>query len=50
MQKYILNKSIIDNKVNKVKDLEGIGEAAWRFISALYESQWDNLIVNKNFI
>ena len=28
MQKYILNKSIKDNKANNIKDLEGIGEAA----------------------
>jgi len=39
MQKYILNKSIIGNKANKVKDLEGVGKAVWGFISALYESQ-----------
>ena len=28
MQKYILNKSIVDDKVNKFKDLEDIGEVA----------------------
>jgi len=28
MQKYILNKSIVGNKVNEVKNLEGIGEVA----------------------
>ena len=48
MQKYILNKSIICDKANKVKDLEGIDEVAWEFISALYKSQWDNLIADKN--
>ena len=48
MQKYILNKSIKDNKANNVKNLEGVGEAAWRFISALYESHWDQLIADKN--
>ena len=48
MQKYILNKSIIGNKANKVKDLEGVGKAVWGFISALYESQWDNIIADKN--
>ena len=39
MQKYILNKSIVGDKANDVKDLEGIGKAAWEFILALYESQ-----------
>ena len=48
IQKYILNKSIIGDKANKVKDLEDIGEVAWGFILALYKSQWDNLIADKN--
>jgi len=41
MQKYILNKSIEENKANNVKDLVGIGEVAWKFISALYKFYWD---------
>ena len=45
MQKYILIKS---NKTNNVKDLEGVGEAVWGFISALYKSYWDQLITDKN--
>jgi len=45
MQKYILNKSI---EGDNIKDLEGVGEAAWGFISALYESHWDHLIADKN--
>jgi len=48
MQKYILNKSIEDDKANNVKDLEGVGEAAWGFISALYEFYWNQLIADKN--
>lgn len=48
MQKYILNKSIVGDKANKVKDLKYISEVAWWFISALYKSQWNNLIVDKN--
>jgi len=28
MQKYILNKSIVGDKANKVKDLEDVGETA----------------------
>jgi len=48
MQKYILNKSIESDKVNNVKDLKGVGEAAWGFISALYKSHWDQLIADRN--
>ena len=48
MQKYILNKAIVDDKANDIKDLEGVGKVAWRFISALYKSRWNNLIANKD--
>ena len=48
MQKYILNKSIVGDKANDVKDLKGIGKATWEFILALYESKWDYFIANKN--
>ena len=48
IQKYILNKLIKDDKANDVKDLEGIGEVAWGFISALYKSHWNHLITDKN--
>ena len=48
MQKYILNKSIIGNKANDVKDLKGMGKVVQRFILALYESKWNYLIVDKN--
>jgi len=37
IQKYILNKSIEGDKANDIKNLKDIGEAAWGFISALYE-------------
>ena len=37
MQKYILNKSINGDKANDIKDLEGVGKAAWWFISVLYK-------------
>ena len=48
IQKYILNKSIEGDKANNIKNLEGIGEAAWGFISALFKSHWDHLIADKN--
>ena len=37
MHKYILGKAIEGNKVNSVKDFEGVGKAAWKFILFLYE-------------
>ena len=46
MEKYILSKCIDGSKANNIKDLEGLGKAVWGFISALYTSQWDNLMVN----
>ena len=47
MEKYILSKGIDGSKANEIKDFKGLGKAAWGFISALYTSQWDNLIVDK---
>ena len=46
MQRYILDKAIDGSKANNIKDLERVGKAAWRFISALYDSYWDNLMVD----
>ena len=46
--KYILVKTINDDKANKVKDLEGIGKVAWEFISAIYEAHWDSLFVDNS--
>ena len=48
MQRYILGKSIENNKANKVKNLESIGKAIQEFISAIYEAHWDNLFVDNN--
>jgi len=47
MEKYILGKGINSSKANEIKDFEGLGKAAWKFISALYTSQWNNLIVDR---
>jgi len=38
MHKYILGKSINEDKANKVQDLEDVGKAAWKFLLAIYES------------
>jgi len=46
MCKYILGKSIESNKTNKVKNFKGIDKTMWEFVSAIYESHWDNFFVN----
>jgi len=38
MWKYILGKSINDDKANEVEDLKDMGKAMWEFISTIYES------------
>ena len=48
MQRYILCKSIDNNKTNKVKDLEDIGKVMWEFISTIYKCHWDNLFMDNN--
>ena len=48
MTKYILNKKVESSKVNEVNDFKDIGKVVWGFISAIYESGWDSLIVNNN--
>jgi len=46
MEKYVLSQSIDGNKANDIKNFESLGKTAWRFISALYLSQWDSLMVD----
>jgi len=50
MRKYILGKTINGNKANSVKDLEGVGKAAWDFISSIYKVCWDSLIMDDSNI
>ena len=38
MYKYILGKSINNDKANDVKDLEGVGKVAWEFLLVIYEA------------
>jgi len=45
--KYIDNKSIDVNKSNNVADLRGIGEATWKFISFIYNLDWDLLLTDE---
>jgi len=46
MEKYILGKSIDSSRANDIKDFEDLGKAAWEFITTLYISQSNNLIVD----
>ena len=48
MTNYIRNKSIEFNKVNDIIYLKEVGETAWNFISALYDSGWDSLVSDKD--
>ena len=47
MCKYILGKTINGNKANSIKDLKGVGKAAWNFISFIYESKQNTLYTDK---
>jgi len=46
--KYINNKSIDVNKFNDVDELKEIGQAVWKFVSSIYNSEWDLLFVDEN--
>jgi len=46
IEKFILDKSIDGSKANDIKDFKGLDKVAWRFISALYSSQWNSLLVD----
>jgi len=48
MRKYILGKTIENNGANDVKDFKDMGKSLWEFISAIYDSHWDNLFVDDN--
>jgi len=47
MANYIKNKKVERGKINNVTELKGFSEAAWSFISSIYESEWDSLYTNK---
>ena len=46
MQKCIFSKAIEGSMANDIKNLKGVGKVAWEFILALYNSHWDNLMVD----
>ena len=43
MARYISNKKVNPKTANDFKDLDGIGDAVWNFISLVYQSSWDSL-------
>ena len=45
---YIKNKDINCTKANDIPDLKSIDEIVWNFISAIYKSGWDTLVINKD--
>ena len=46
MAKYISNKQMEPANANNLKDLNGMGDAVWNFISSVYESNWDSLYMD----
>ena len=44
--KYIESKKIDSSKANDIKDFKDIGQAAWIFLSTIYESKWDSLFAD----
>ena len=43
LAKYILNKQVNGNMANDLGDFDGMGDAIWNFISAVYGAKWDVL-------
>ena len=48
MARYITNKKVNGNKINDLKEFEGIGDSIWNFISLVYEAKWDSLYTDNN--
>ena len=43
LAKYILNKQVNGNTANDLSDFDGMSDAIWNFISAVYGAKWDVL-------
>ena len=43
LAKYILNEQVNSNTANDLGDFDGMGDAIWNFISAVYGEKWDVL-------
>ena len=46
MAKYISNKKVNPKTANDLKDLDGIGDSVWNFISSVYQAGWDSLYMD----
>ena len=46
LAKYILNKQVNSNMANDLGDFNGMGDAIWNFISAVYRAKWDVLFTD----
>jgi len=44
--KYISNKKVNPKTANNLKDLDGIGNSVWNFISSVYQAGWDSLYMD----
>ena len=47
LAKYIQGKKTSGNDVNNLAEFDGMGDAIWNFISAVYTSKWDALFTNQ---
>ena len=47
LDKYIQNKKANGAKVNDLNDHDGMGDAIWNFISAVYAARWDALFTDQ---
>ena len=43
MVKYISNKKVNPKTTNNLKDLDGISNSVWNFISSVYQAGWNSL-------
>ena len=43
MARYITNKQVNNVMANDLKNLKGMGDTIWKFISLVYEAKWDSL-------
>jgi len=47
LAKYIQNKSVNGVNTNDLINFDGMGNAIWNFISAVYEAKWDSLFTDQ---
>ena len=47
LAKYIQNKQVNGSKANDLNEFDGMGDAIWNFISAVYAARWDTLYTDQ---